>query len=752
MIRSLGKLGKVFDFFSPAAAEAPPSAGASEAEAPSGFDTDALTTEVLEFIKDCDKTRHSFERLWFRSILYFLGNQWLSWDSRSRKWGERKLRKWVPRPVTNRFASTVSSLCAAIQSTRVEPTAWPATNDHEDIATANVADRLIEVIRSEIKHDKVREALAKWVTLNADGFAWPYYDKKDTSLGMATIFAVKCAACGVEGAPTDFATACPGCGSPADPMEIPDPKHPAATQYPVGRLKCRVLSPLSVYFNMDIVDPEDRRKVCVAVAYEVQTVKDMFPDVADKIQPDTAAATRTAQHFMEALAYATEDSGQSSGSGSKEKCTLLHYMALPTEQYPEGVQYTMTMEGQPCEVGPLESYDESKDGNKTYFIPLVQFGYEKVPGRAYSKTPAYDLLSKQDQLNRLESLMELASMKGVSVNWLLPAGASISNLSGEPAQVIRWTPTGTGGAKPEVVTVAPFHAAMFELKKGYEADFEELGGTFDVLKGNTPSGVSAGYAIQLLTERSYGRFAPVFANWEAGWTELYSMCIKLFRTYATEPRFTKIKGARGLWEIQSFSNANLAGAIDLKVEGGSSRPRSKLAEQALVEMLFKIGAINPQDPDQKFELCKMFGMSSILGSGADDERAAASEWQELLDWEPEIDPMSGMPLGVTPENPFPPGGPMVDQVFDNHLAHMMTHRKPVKTEDWNQLPEWKKHFWRMHQLDHMMAIPPPPDAKPSGSGGPVKSGTKAEEMPDSAANMNKGSVSAGSGGANQHGG
>ena len=731
-----------------------------ENNTPDPYDTTALVTETKEFIEKCQQNRRSFDRLWFRSILYYLGNQWISWDKSSHRWKERKVKKWVPKPVTNRYASSTAAICAAIQSTVVNPAAWPATNDHEDIASANVADKVIEAIKTEIRHETLAGSIAKWQTLNGDCFVWNYYDKRDVSQGYITIPAVACVECGTEASPDAFSEACPTCGSITSPAQIDDPSHPAAKRMPVGRLKSRALSPLQVYFNMDMVDPLDRTRVAIAVSYDVQTVKEMYPDIADKIQPDTGSGQYASQYFMDALAYANEDSAYSvGGSGRRDKVTLFHYIKMPTAQAPDGVQFVMTLEGQPCEVGPMESFDLAPDGTKTYFLPLVQIGYENVPGRAYSKSPVFDLLSKQDQLNRLESLMELASMKGVNTSWLLPAGSSISQLTGEPAQIVRWTPTGTGtNSRPEPITVAPFHAALLELKKGYEADFEEIAGTFDALKGNTPKGVSAGYAIQLLTERSYGRFGPAFSNWEQGWIQIYSMHLKLFRTYATEPRFRKIKGAAGQWEIQHFSAADLTGSVDLRVEGGSSKPRSKLAEQALLEALFKMGIVNPADPEQRFQVANMFGMSEVLGSSAEDERIAASEWQALLDWEPEVDPMTGEPL-IDPMSPtpFPPGGPEVDQIFDNHMSHIMEHRKPVRTDIWRQLPPWKQAFWRMHQLDHLMAVQAMQQqaegGKPQpGGGDDLHAGSKSDEMPDKAANVNKGSSAMGSGGANQHGG
>jgi len=152
-------------------------------------------------------------------------------------------------------------------------------------------------------------------------------------------------------------------------------------------------------------------------------------------------------------------------------------------------------------------------------------------------------------------------------------------------------------------------------------------------------------------------------------------------------------------------------------------------------------------------VANMFGMGEILGSSAEDERAAASEWQALLDWEPEVDEM-GMPLPdpMNPASPFPAGGPNVDQVFDNHLAHVMEHRKPVRTDVWKQLPPWKKLFWQNHQLDHMMSIQATQQMAAGGpaKGGDLHAGSKADEMPDKAAHTNAGSNAAGSGGSNQY--
>ena len=727
-------------------------------------DKHKVAQRILDHIKDCDKLRWSFERLWFRSVLYYLGNQWLTWDARSRRWREKKLRKWVPKPVTNRYASTVDSICSAIQATKVLPSAWPATQDPEDQGAANVADRVIEVIAQEMRSERVRGKLAKLMTLCGDAFAYVYYDKGDDTLGKTQIDSLQCTQCGMVAQPLEFAAACPQCGNTGDPMPAMNAMgQPQGEKYPVGRMACDVLSPLELYINLDIVDMNKQQKFTIARSYSIEQVKKMYPgDVSKSIAPDTASATRTAQYFMEALAFSTEDSGYNlTGASHRDRVTLFTHIELPSEDYPEGIHCVMCADETVLELGPSPHFEELADGQKEYYRPIIKFGYESVPGRLYSKTPAYDLIPKQDQLNRLEALIEMSVMKGVYVNWLLPTGSSIAETSGEPGVKIRYTPTGTGGHKPEVITTAPFPAILLEWKTQIQQDFEELGGTFDALKGNVPRGVSAGYAIQLLTERSYGRFASVFAEWELSWVDYYSVALKMFRTYATEPRLRKIKGSTGGWEIEAFKNSSLKGSVDLKVEGSATKPRSKLAEQALVESLAKMGIINTQDPEQKFQIAQMFGMSHVLGVHDDDVRHAAGEWDALLKWNPPADPMTGEPF-IDPNSPepFPAGGPEEDDVFDNHAVHVTEHRKPTRTDVWRQLPPWKQLFWKNHTIKHMIAMQPVIDGAAGAASGnvaknepgkPTNPTSKAHEQSDKTMDTLRtgGSVAMGSGGKNQ---
>lgn len=387
-----GMMDKIFNLFNNAgdAVINPPVGSMEQEEKKNPYEDGAqIASDVLEHIRTVDKLRWAFERLWFRSILYFLGNQWLTWDARSRRWREKKVRKWIPKPVTNRFASTAETICSAIQSTKVEPSAWPATDDPEDIAAANVADRVIDVIDSEIDVARVREAIARWITLNGDAFAFAYYDKKDESLGKTKIESLACQACQNIAQPKDYQDAggCPKCGLALEP--VPSGQF---VEYPIGKIKVDICAPLEVYLNLDITDMKKHRKFTIAKAFDVETVRAQYPTFKDRIHPDTHSATRAAQYFMDALAYSTEDSGYNlTGAVQRDRVTLLRHIEMPSEKYPEGLEAICTMDQITLESGPSPYFEETAEG-KQYYMPLVKFGYSMVPGRLYSKTPMFDII------------------------------------------------------------------------------------------------------------------------------------------------------------------------------------------------------------------------------------------------------------------------------------------------------------------------------------------------------------------------
>jgi hypothetical protein len=244
----------------------------------------------LDKIRDAyDKTkirsvaeRHSYERSWFRNILYYMGVQWIQYLPNSKLWVPRNLKKWVPRPVTNKFASHANTIIQVLCSKSPEVSARPATDTPEDIATADVTNRVLEVIFKEANTKEARRTAAAWITLTGNTFLHPNYDN-DPIHGTTFFQHLRCKECGETFAP-DLAgpakpilenlplpedpeasnfpqqperepklseNSCPFCGSTSTEKAVDEQGEEMGEDLPNGRLAMTVFSPFEVYVDLE---------------------------------------------------------------------------------------------------------------------------------------------------------------------------------------------------------------------------------------------------------------------------------------------------------------------------------------------------------------------------------------------------------------------------------------------------------------------------------------------------------------------
>src|SRR5574342_88313 len=76
---------------------------------------------LLKLFQKCKKesmdSRWVFERQWLRNIYYVLGRQWIYYNGSRGEWQDKRLAKWIPRPVTQKakeIVQTIRSMFAAI--------------------------------------------------------------------------------------------------------------------------------------------------------------------------------------------------------------------------------------------------------------------------------------------------------------------------------------------------------------------------------------------------------------------------------------------------------------------------------------------------------------------------------------------------------------------------------------------------------------------------------------------------------------
>lgn len=662
------------------------------------------------------QSRHQFERSWYGNVLAICGHQgpWVRYYDSTRRYSlAQDIKPWVPRCVTNKMgagAQTIhQTLVAKPPATRV----LPGTNRPEDVATALLADRYLDVIYDEARADDARKVLASWMVATGGGFLHPCYDP-DRKGGETFVQHEMCSKCpgpkvlepgmAPMGAPDPLSgqagPVCPDCGSPMIPAMRANGK-PIGESLPNGKTKLDVYSPFEVYYDLEARSMDDLDELFIRRRYPIDMIRDRY---GSSIQPDASdGETGLGMTLLRAIAYAAGTGpviGVGGDADRQSTVTVDYVWKRPCDEYPEGlvaVEVNGTLQNDGDTDIPYEDKNTGKKLWPWYYVP-----FDRIPGRMTGRTPLDDAYPLQTQRNMLESLILLIIQRSAAPHWIIPRGMGVDDITGTPAQIITYDAF-EKNAKPEQIAGQNVPTSLIARLEKLDSDIEQMLGTFEVLSGNAPPGISAGTALRLLLERAVTRFTPALNNIEKAWEAATKDLLCIFQQYATEDREKRIAGPDNTWEIARFNGATLLGSLDVKVDAGSAIPKNTVGTQSLIQDLLGGGVINPQDPETQQAILEEFSMSRLLGSADLNVQQAQREAYDFFQGKP----------------PMPP---IVDPVIDNHMVHIIEHKKCGLKSDFKTLPPEVQMIWRQHIMEHEMAMAPAPAPTQPGKDAPAGKG------------------------------
>jgi hypothetical protein len=272
--------------------------------------------------------------------------------------------------------------------------------------------------------------------------------------------------------------------------------------------------------------------------------------------------------------------------------------------------------------------------------------------------------------------------------------------------------SGSQGQKPERLAGLDAPVSVIKFIEQIDQDFEELANTFAVMKGKTPSNVRAASAIQMLIERGFGRFGTVFDNLEEAYENWAVQALELWRQRAVYPRTQAISKVAGGWQFMEFLGADL-NEVDIRVEAGSTRPKSQAGRQMLVQQMLQMGLLNPNDPEQRMKIFEEMGAVSLMpGAEADikivaEENARFMAWaqgvgQQLKDMQQQGDEVPPVLTAALIQSTMPL---KPNPILDHHPTHLVHHRRFALTAEFRALPEMAQALFVQHLIQaHYMPM------------------------------------------------
>lgn len=595
--------------------------------------------EMLLFYKaakeECLEGRVMQERLWWRNLMYLLGRQWIYWDRRRGQWMDKRMAKWVPRPVTNKVAEVTESLIALFSSIRLETTARPVGGDVHNVATAETVDRLQPFVHEDHAMDHVMTEHDFWLVVTGNAYLHTFYDSNPQWGTVCATFAI-CQNCS-KSHPPQLAKigVCPSCGGPLSQQEV---------DLPVGKGRTVARSPFEVATPISNAEFEDSPillsmtwmpKRSLYNTYGKKTIDGM------KLTFGRSPVERSMQ-LLRALATQTDVTSKSmSNEGASDTdavgTTQFDLWAKPCEDYAEGLLIRILGDGDNHMM--MEAPDQTLPGPLPYdtrqgekLMPWIHTAFKPIGGKSHASGPLDLICQKNDQLNRLDSLAELIISRAANPVWLEPKGAEVKSFTGEPGLVIKYNPLASGGAKPERMEGLNIQGSIFKLREQIITDIAEATGTFDMLRGAKPGGVSAFSAMQLLVERGQARFATVFSARGQTYRTWLSLALELERQFGPTKRTFAVMSPNRGWTFQHFMNADLQGAVEIIVEDGSQAPKTNLGKRAAIEQAKNLGFIDPADIEQRYTILRALGLNELMPTLDFHVKAALQEQDAFEQW------------------------------------------------------------------------------------------------------------------------
>lgn len=320
---------------------------------------------------------------------------------------------------------------------------------------------------------------------------------------------------------------------------------------------------------------------------------------------------------------------------TRKVLVIEHYDKPTPEKWPQG-RKLIIVNGY-CTHISAPQYQTKKPGG---WHPFAEAHWLKLAPSNMPTSPLNDIIAKNKELNRLDSLIDTATLRNLGSMLLVKSGGGLDpqRIFGEPGQIHE---------VPNILDAArwirddqPIPPAIDKLRQIKKDDSYEISGAQDALRGERSKNVSSGYMLKQLQEREEARLAPArrrFERWVSLLGEKTIACVRANADKLGEDVFGALKrSAAGEFtaaDIQTLLRTPIDFGVDVRVEPGSMLAKSKASLQAtLIDIVQKTPAgARLENPAVLDKFLKYFDADLLRDQGALHRDRATKENEKFTD-------------------------------------------------------------------------------------------------------------------------
>ncbi len=616
--------------------------------------------------------REAVIRNCYENTLFWMDQQWIRWDGNENLFVRSNTTKGAPRPVENVYRPKLLKPISMLSAIEPSLTFAPGSEKDDDRITADNARLVVRYIEDIVKIDRVRNRLAYLTVICGNAWTVAGYDP--------------------EGGP-----------------RVP------GTKTFEGELTLDVATPFELMCDYTIPDMERQPVVIWRRMRTIEWLREHYPEAAAQFREgadgNAAASSDLGLTMLQNIIRLQPALVGVVGSSAQYTRSVVidDVYALPCAEFPNGLLARVMNDGQRVlEAKPLPFHDGTEQDEGRQFIPVTHYGYDEVPGALLCTTPANSMKELQRQRNRLIAHILLYFARSANGVWAVPDGADIQTISGSEGVVIRFNASSAGGGAPQRIEGGRLPNSFGDRIMQVDATMDEMVAMPD-LSQQFPRMDSAAM-LNSLIEQQQQRLGPVFKRWGYSWVQTATKLFHLFRNFAPDEVYYKIKGEEARWSVKKIKLADLRGGVDIRIESGSLVPKTLLQKRAAYEQMAALQIVDPAtDPNVKLKYARAYGATELMEGLAADDDQIAREHDALIQWAHEhFDMLTGELLpGQDPEDPSLTIPVKVDPDCDLHPLHIERHRRFILSEEFQALPlsvqeAFRAQHFRVHKLIDQM--------------------------------------------------
>lgn len=524
-----------------------------------------------ERFEESRNARLDRERQWNINLSFFLGEQWLEWDSQTRRLRKPDLPPWRVTSTTNMIMPSIRTEYAKLTRQRPLVAVQPMGSEVNRQTQARISDKIREFLWDKTETFEHFKNALMWTLITGTGFVKTYWD---TNIG----------------------------GNVTDEE---------GNNFSLGDVAVCAVSPLEIYPDPLAESLDDAAWIFHAKVRSTEWIQRTY---GEEVSPEPL-------HEVKLTGGRLFSAGRiSQNADLKNAVVLKEYWERPTQENPQG-RYVV-----------FASNKILFDGANPYPvspIPFVRIRHILIPGSFWGDSTVTSLIDPQMQYNKTRSqAIEIKNMMA-KPKWVVPKGSIDRPITTEPGEVIEFIPV--GGQRPQIERSPEIPSSIYRELMQLRDEIYELSGQHEVSRAQNPSGVRSGVAIAHLQEQDDLRMNPTVQEYERAVERLETFKLGLARQFYAEPRVARIVGEDGAVDVFTFTSEDIPADADVRVQSGSTLPPSRLARQDFILQLWQLKIV--QDPKTVLRLLEFGNINGIYDDENLDTGQAHRENEALQNGE-----------------------------------------------------------------------------------------------------------------------